>query len=184
MPSQDPCLFLHLRNPCANKSMLPISLISERCCQAQDGSLYKQTKALFPLDLGGLYRGCQAAHPCSPRRKSWGCLCHSSPAGWRPALGGPRSRPSVDPAETSMLRNTCLPSRSWGSPPPCPAPCRLACLHILLPHQVVFLSREWIFASLQGHKQIQFIHFRKGTRGTPLVVQWLRLCLPVPGVWA
>ena len=107
MPSQDPCPFLHLRNPCANKSMLPISLTSERCCQAQDERLYKQTKARFPLDLGGRYRGRQAARPCGPRRKSRGCLCHSSPAGWRPALGGPRSRPSVDPAETGRLRNTC-----------------------------------------------------------------------------
>ena len=183
MPSQDPCSFLHLCNPCANKSMLPISLISEDCCQAQDERLYKKTKTLFPLDLGGLYRCRQTAHPGSPRQKSRGCLCHSSPAGWRPAHGGPRSRPSVDPAETGTLRSACAP--------PAPGEARRLAwhlavssgLHTSLPHQVVFWSREWTFASPQSHKQTQFIHFKNGAQGTSLVVQWLRLCLPVPGVW-
>lgn len=132
MPSQDPCPFLHLRNRCADKSMLPISLMSEGCCKAQDERLYRKTKALF-LQILGVF---------TVAVKLVVLVVHGGRVGVVSVTvhqqdgALPTGAPGPGRLWTQQRRahlGTRVPPRSWGSPPPCLAPCSLTWFTHLAP---------------------------------------------------
>lgn len=98
---------------------------------------------LYPIALGGLYLLCQApCHRRSPWRRFGGCLGHSSPAGWRLARGGPRSRSSVDTQQRRGALRACVcPCNCWGSRATCSQHPRAShSSHLSLPHSVILWS--------------------------------------------
>lgn len=116
--------------------------------QAQD-NVFIQRRSSILIALGDLYLLCPApGHLCSPWRRSGGCPCHSSPAGWHLAHGGPRSRSSVDTQKRQGTLRTCVcvPAAPGKAEPPVasisgPHTGHIPCSHI----KSFFGPQQWIF---------------------------------------